>query len=105
MNHNVKFIKLEEYKTMFWRYQDVGDECLATVEAIYYFYRELMSAFKRENKEIDNLLFFYHYNFHLIKCAVEKEGKFGTVYDKMELKKSLTKQKKIERKYEPKSKE
>jgi DTW domain-containing protein YfiP len=32
-------VKIRMYTTTFWRYQQVGPHCLATIEAIYYFYR------------------------------------------------------------------
>ena len=34
-----KFIKLKDYETLFWRYQQHGKKCLSTCEAIYYFYK------------------------------------------------------------------
>ena len=33
-------VLIEEYETLFWRYQSVGPACLATLEAIYFFMRE-----------------------------------------------------------------
>ena len=35
----LKRVRIHRYSTTFWRYQKVGPECLATIEAIYYFYR------------------------------------------------------------------
>ncbi|KAJ3328624.1 DTW domain-containing protein 1 [Blyttiomyces sp. JEL0837] len=32
-------------KTLFWRHQKYGDHCLATIEAIYWFYREFEAVF------------------------------------------------------------
>jgi DTW domain-containing protein YfiP len=40
MPQGVKFLKLEDYETTFWRYQLHNNKCLATVEAVYYVLRE-----------------------------------------------------------------
>ena len=62
-------------RTVFWRYQDLGEHCLSTIEAIYYFMREFEEAKnKNENSEkvvydgrFDNLLYFFSYFYHLIQ--------------------------------------
>lgn len=35
-----KHVHLQAYSTLFWRYQQVGEHCLSTLEAIYFFERE-----------------------------------------------------------------
>jgi DTW domain-containing protein YfiP len=37
---NLPRVKIRNYSTTFWRYQKKGPDHLATIEAIYYFYRE-----------------------------------------------------------------
>eukprot|EP01017_Pseudomicrothorax_dubius_P032621 TRINITY_DN4288_c0_g1_i1.p1 TRINITY_DN4288_c0_g1~~TRINITY_DN4288_c0_g1_i1.p1 ORF type:complete len:284 (-),score=50.75 TRINITY_DN4288_c0_g1_i1:116-967(-) len=71
----LKFIKLEDYKTVFWRHQHHSETCLATAEAIYYFFREFDEALGKFNEEgykydgkYDNLLFFYLLTASLIKA-------------------------------------
>lgn len=61
-------------KTVFWRYQDLGEHCLSTIEAIYYFMREFLVAQETINSEMvtydgryDNLLFFFSFFYHLIQ--------------------------------------
>jgi hypothetical protein len=36
-----KYIKLKNYETQFWRYQNHGGKALSTAEAVFYFYKEL----------------------------------------------------------------
>ncbi|CEP14762.1 hypothetical protein [Parasitella parasitica] len=55
-------------KTNFWRFQNVNDEYLATIEAIYYLYREFGETFEAPyNGQYDNLLFFYKFFYNLIQ--------------------------------------
>lgn len=61
-------------KTVFWRYQDLGEHCLSTIEAIYYFMREFLEAQERNNNQMivydgryDNLLYFFSFFYHLIQ--------------------------------------
>eukprot|EP01103_Thecamoeba_quadrilineata_P011260 TRINITY_DN2650_c0_g1_i1.p1 TRINITY_DN2650_c0_g1~~TRINITY_DN2650_c0_g1_i1.p1 ORF type:complete len:181 (+),score=21.98 TRINITY_DN2650_c0_g1_i1:381-923(+) len=64
----LKGVRIENYKTAFWRYQTLGDECLATIEAIFYFYKELHLAVHSEyDGEYDNLLFYYSYFYSVIQ--------------------------------------
>lgn len=54
--------------TVFWRYQNLGVHCLATIEAIYYFVREY-AALRADasGHDHDNLLYFYSFFYHLIQ--------------------------------------
>ena len=74
-----KYIQLADYDTFFWRHQKHAEKCLATCEAIYYFYREYDQAlFEAEKKEkdikseylyegkFDNLLFYFTLQFKTI---------------------------------------
>jgi len=62
-------VKLQAHKTTFWRYQFKSDEFLATIEAIYYLYRELWTATHEGSYrgELDDLLFFYAYFYKMIQ--------------------------------------
>jgi DTW domain-containing protein YfiP len=66
-------VTLTAHKTMFWRYQKGNpDTCLATVEAIYYFYADLHKEKAKRGLaepyegEYDNLLWFFMYNYNNI---------------------------------------
>ena len=71
---NLKKVVIQSHETVFWRYQQLGKTNLATIEAIYYFYREWYDALKLPYcGQVDNLLYFYchqyrkiqkHYNDH-----------------------------------------
>ena len=71
------FIKLSDYKTTFWRYQHYDVSCLATVESIYYFYKELVKAYQDKGihsadlMNIDDLLLLYAVQFINMKQDVE----------------------------------
>eukprot|EP01101_Sappina_pedata_P001647 TRINITY_DN11727_c0_g1_i1.p1 TRINITY_DN11727_c0_g1~~TRINITY_DN11727_c0_g1_i1.p1 ORF type:complete len:293 (+),score=98.37 TRINITY_DN11727_c0_g1_i1:38-880(+) len=53
-------VAIQQYETAFWRYQKVGPHCLATIEAIYYFYREYEEAVsKAPSTKYDDMLFFF----------------------------------------------
>mmetsp|Transcript_34596 Transcript_34596/g.86937 ORF Transcript_34596/g.86937 Transcript_34596/m.86937 type:complete len:304 (+) Transcript_34596:3445-4356(+) len=59
---SLKRVKIKQRQTRFWRYQSVGEECLATIEAIYYFFREYaerLSDDGRYNGEYDDLMFYF----------------------------------------------
>lgn len=44
-NKKFKYVKLEDYETQFWRYQNHGEKALSTAEAVYYFYKEYATKF------------------------------------------------------------
>jgi len=70
----LKCVKIRTQKTKFWRYQQFGDEYLATIEAIYYFLKEYHHKSRGcYNGEYDNLLYYYSYFFNLIQNHY-KEG-------------------------------
>lgn len=67
-----------DLKTVFWRYQDLGEHCLSTIEAIYYFMREFREAqginedFGVYDGRFDNLLYFFSYFYHLIQKSYNR---------------------------------
>ncbi|KYQ99879.1 hypothetical protein DLAC_03833 [Tieghemostelium lacteum] len=72
----IKCVKIDLQKTMFWRYQSMGDHCLATIEAIYYFFKEyhLASNNGLYNGEYDNLLYYYSLFYNLIQSEYKKKN-------------------------------
>ena len=77
--NGMKCVKITEQKTTFWRYQKNGDAYLATIEAIYYFYREFFSALNgpsvQYQGEYDNLLYLYVFLYDIIqKYYKERPG-------------------------------
>ncbi|KAI9250972.1 DTW domain-containing protein [Phascolomyces articulosus] len=69
-------------KTHFWRYQQLGENHLATIEAIYYVYREFTEAYEIEKDQpydgrYDNLLFYYRFFYNMIQHIYrhQKKGK------------------------------
>lgn len=54
----------ESHRTLFWRYQDWGEHCLSTIEAIYYLYKEIAMkqaefAFEHSERLLYLFAFFY----------------------------------------------
>ncbi|KAI9293654.1 DTW-domain-containing protein [Neoconidiobolus thromboides FSU 785] len=63
----MKAIKLDNnYSTIFWRYQQYDSSYLATIEAIYLIYFELIKKYKIQGN-VDNLLFYYQFFYNLIQ--------------------------------------
>mmetsp|Transcript_22397 Transcript_22397/g.37014 ORF Transcript_22397/g.37014 Transcript_22397/m.37014 type:complete len:89 (+) Transcript_22397:2265-2531(+) len=64
----LKHVRINTRKTTFWRYQSRGDDCLATVEAMYYFFRDWHNALHKEyDGRYDNLLWLYAFVYDLIQ--------------------------------------
>ncbi|CAO3594926.1 unnamed protein product [Absidia cylindrospora] len=66
-------ITIAPRKTNFWRFQQKSENYLATIEAIYYTYREYAEAYESEDGtgvyrgQYDNLLFYYRFFYNLIQ--------------------------------------
>jgi hypothetical protein len=60
-------VTIQPRKTHFWRFQQVDDQHLATIEAIYYFYKEYEQAYQKETGSYDNLLFYYKFFYELVQ--------------------------------------
>ena len=68
---NLKMVKIQTEKTVFWRYQTGElDTSLATIEALYFFFRDWDVALNCRDRDyanykgtFDNLLWFYAFNF------------------------------------------
>lgn len=70
---NLKMVKIQTEKTVFWRYQTgMQDTSLATIEALYFFFRDYEVAlncskdYSKYNHKWDNFLWFYAYNYKVI---------------------------------------
>eukprot|EP01080_Neovahlkampfia_damariscottae_P009446 gene9446-1652_t len=73
---SLRKLKITSQKTLFWRYQQLGDDHLATIEAIYYTLKEYQIFAKGEyNSEFDDLLFYYVYFYQLIQETYQDESK------------------------------
>lgn len=66
---NLQKVTIQARKTNFWRYQQKSENHLATIEAIYYLYREYAETFEGgyEDGRYDNLLFYYRFFYNLIQ--------------------------------------
>ncbi|KAI8086199.1 DTW domain-containing protein [Halteromyces radiatus] len=62
-------ITIAPRKTQFWRFQQMSDHHLATIEAIYYTYREYAEAYEEGpyHGQYDNLMFYYRFFYNLIQ--------------------------------------
>lgn len=75
MPEDCTMIHLKQYQTTFWRYQHYDSSCLATVESIYYFYRELAEERQKRGlasgtyAQIDDLMFLYALQYHNLVSA------------------------------------
>ncbi|XP_057204313.1 tRNA-uridine aminocarboxypropyltransferase 1 [Triplophysa rosa] len=70
-------VELKSRRTCFWRHQRGSpDTYLATVEAVYYFLKDLHSHYLPPYEgEYDNLLFFFSFLYKLINKAKQTAGK------------------------------
>ncbi|KAJ9066191.1 hypothetical protein DSO57_1011966 [Entomophthora muscae] len=59
----------QAYQTVFWRFQKFDSTHLATIEAIYFFYRELEECLppRHKSSELGALLFYYRHLHRLIQ--------------------------------------
>lgn len=74
---NVQHVKIMTEKTLFWRYQKgEADTSLATVEALYFFFRDFETTlyhkgdyeqYVRSGGIWDNLLYYFVFNYKLIQ--------------------------------------
>eukprot|EP01132_Coremiostelium_polycephalum_P005688 gene5688-7078_t len=73
----IKCIKIDQQKTLFWRYQNFGDSYLATIEAIYYFFKEFHQAGNNGQYDgrYDNLLYYYAFFYNLIQNSYKSTNR------------------------------
>ncbi|KAL0088043.1 DTW domain-containing protein [Phycomyces blakesleeanus] len=63
-------VTIEPRQTYFWRYQQLSENYLATIEAIYYLYREFAETYETPDGydgRYDNLMFYYRFFYELIQ--------------------------------------
>jgi len=62
-------VKINLHKTLFWRYQSYGEGCLATIEAVHYFFKEYHEKANngKYDGEYDNLLYYYSLFYNIIQ--------------------------------------
>ncbi|CAO3598348.1 unnamed protein product [Absidia cylindrospora] len=69
-------ITIAPRKTHFWRFQQKDIDHLATIEAIYYTYREYADAYEggadAYHGQYDNLMFYYRFFYNLIQDQYNK---------------------------------
>ena len=63
----LRHVKIADHSTTFWRNQQKGRDHLATIEAIYWFFKEYALARQVEGREYDKLLYIYAYQYHRIQ--------------------------------------
>ncbi|KAI9504207.1 DTW domain-containing protein, partial [Coemansia spiralis] len=63
--HKMQKVTINPRTTRFWRYQNLDESYLATIEAIYFLYRD--SIPNGYNGEYDALMYFYKYFYDLIQ--------------------------------------
>ena len=73
-------VKISAESTTFWRYQSVDSTNLATVEALYFFFKEYDECLNGGKDYVydgkyDNLLYYYTFNYNIIQERYVKEGK------------------------------
>ncbi|OLY80530.1 DTW domain-containing protein 1 [Smittium mucronatum] len=74
---NAQKVSIKPRKTKFWRHQTMGESHLATIEAIYFLYKEYTEASKNaKNDNIDDLMFFFKYYYNVVqKNYIENRDK------------------------------
>lgn len=69
--NKLQAVKITTTETTFWRYQQVDSSNLATIEALYFFFKEYDEVMRKEGEnydgKYDNLLYFYTFNYNLIQ--------------------------------------
>lgn len=73
-------VRIATEETTFWRYQNVDSTNLATVEALYFFFKEYDECVNGGpgyvyDGKYDNLLYFYTYQYNLVQERYTKEKK------------------------------
>ncbi|KAG0169825.1 DTW domain-containing protein 1 [Apophysomyces sp. BC1034] len=78
--HRMRKVTMEPRQTNFWRFQQLSENYLATIEAIYYLYREYATSYetKEYDHRYDDLMYFYCFFYKLIQdnYRQHKEKKF-----------------------------
>jgi DTW domain-containing protein YfiP len=69
---NLTRIKIQNHRTLFWRYQNESPEFLATIEAIYFFFKEFYTVLNggTYNSECDDILYFYAFQYEVFVIVI-----------------------------------
>lgn len=81
---NIKPVKIRNEVSLYWRHQEVGNDCLATIEAIYYFFvQHWKGAHPDEEYEgiFDDLLLLYAHDFHRVFSESTRRPKAWNLSD------------------------
>jgi hypothetical protein len=70
-----RFVRLEDYESLYWRYNHHSDKALSSAEALSYFLREYQECRKLDKHEYDGLMFLYCLNLKIVERSYRKEGK------------------------------
>lgn len=102
----IPHIQITQYNTLFWRYQNCGPNCLATIEAIYYFFKEYQMRMSGTYEgQYDNLLFYFAYHYQLIQNNYkEKSRLFPRINNYVDVNFESPEQEAAEREYYEKNK-
>ncbi|KAI8910212.1 DTW domain-containing protein [Gorgonomyces haynaldii] len=75
-----KHVRIDSHETLFWRFQNLSREYLATIEAIYWFYHAFHQSYDPSpyDGRYDNLLFYFKLNWTVIQDYYKKSGKSFT---------------------------
>ena len=76
LSTKTKCITLNSYSTKFWRFQNLSDEYLSTIEAIYYFFKEYHEKFVANEyaNEYDDLLYYFQVKYGIIQEHYRKNA-------------------------------
>lgn len=70
-----KFIRLENYQSLYWRYNHHNDQALSSAEALIYFLREFQNAKNEPTKTFDPLMFLYCLNLKIVEESYRQDKK------------------------------
>ena len=65
---------MENYESLYWRYNHHNDKALSSAEALIYFLREYQKSKELPTKEYDPLMFLYCLSLKIIESGYRKSG-------------------------------
>lgn len=68
-----KFIRLDNYESIYWRYNHHNEKALSSAEALMYFMREYQTSKLLNPKSYDSLMFLYLLQLKIIKNSLEEK--------------------------------
>lgn len=67
------FVRLENYESLFWRYNHHSDKALSSAESLAYLLREYQSSLGEDPKNFDELMFLYCLNLKIVNDSYSRE--------------------------------